>query len=370
MKTKGPILLARYLALACLGLIVYASLHPFSGWHYSGVSPFAFLEGAWPRYWTVFDLVINVIAYLPLGFLITLALARVPGRFTALILATLAATGLSFTLECLQVLLPSRVPSNVDLACNSLGGLIGALLAYRAGPLFFPHLMEWQHRLVAPLPHAELGLTLLGVWLLIPLSPEILLFGAGDIRKFFGLAGAMPFSPNSAQPIEIAVIACNTLAVGLLVRLLTASNRLACASVPAFIGLGLLVRSLSAAVLVAPDQAFAWWTPAVQNGLFIGILILFPAIFLPAGLRITLGALALMCGTVLVNITPPNPYSLIALASWQQGHFFNFNGLTRLISILWPFLALPFLMFANRRSPEAHISTPSPAETTSKPLQQ
>ncbi len=371
MKSSGPILLARYLALAFLGLIVYASLHPFTGWRVSGLSPFAFLEGGWPRYWTVFDLVVNVLAYLPFGFLLTLALARVPGRFSAMVLATLAAAAISFGLECLQVFLPSRVPSNVDLACNSFGGLIGAILAYRAGPRFFQHLMEWQHRLVAPLPHAELGLTLLGLWLLIPLSPEILLFGAGDVRSVFDLSGAMPFSPHSSLPMETAVIACNTVAVGLLIRLLTASKRLACFSVPALIGLGLIVRSLSAAILVAPDQAFSWWTPAVHNGLLAAGLILLPAIFLPAGLRLMLAALALMCGAVLVNITPPNPYSAVALSSWQQGHFLNFNGLTRLVSILWPFLVLPFLMFALRRLPEppAGVSQTRP-EPDSEPFEQ
>ena len=84
---RGPILLSRYLALAWLGLVAYASLHPFAGWRDTGVSPLAFLEGGWPRYWTVFDLVANVAVYLPLGFFLTLALSRLPGRFTALVLA-------------------------------------------------------------------------------------------------------------------------------------------------------------------------------------------------------------------------------------------------------------------------------------------
>ena len=63
-----PIVLARYLALAWCALIVYASLHPFSGWRSTGVSPWGFLTAAWPRYWTGFDLVANVAVYLPLGF--------------------------------------------------------------------------------------------------------------------------------------------------------------------------------------------------------------------------------------------------------------------------------------------------------------
>jgi hypothetical protein len=32
------------------------------------------------------------------------------------------------------------------------------------------------------------------------------------------------------------------------------------------------------------------------------------------------------------------------LQVWNPGQFLNFNGLTRLISSLWPFLALPWLM--------------------------
>ena len=52
---------------------------------------------------------------------------------------------------------------------------------------------------------------------------------------------------------------------------------------------------------------------------------------------------------VLVNLAPPNPYSLAALATWRQGHFLNFNGLTRLVGILWPFLTLPFLLLTTRR---------------------
>ena len=52
-----------------------------------------------------------------------------------------------------------------------------------------------------------------------------------------------------------------------------------------------------------------------------------------------------MAATVLVNLTPPNPYLADTLKVWQQGHFLNFNGLTRLVSALWPFAALGYLMF-------------------------
>lgn len=346
---RGPVLLARYLALAWFALVVYGSLHPFSGWRDTGVSPFAFLEGGWPRYWTVFDLVTNVLVYMPLGFLLTLALTGVPGRWTGMLLATLLAGSVSFCMESLQTWLPARVPSNLDLACNALGGLLGALYAHHTGPRFFSRVTVWQHRLLAPIPQAELGLTLLGLWLLVPLSPEILPFGAGDLRQALDLPAAMPFAADSFMLIEAAIIAFNAIAVGLLVRMLVASAALAYAIVPAFLALGLLVRSLSAAILVTPAGAFDWLTPGAQMGLLLGILVLAVTLFLPMAARLVLAALALMAGTVLVNLAPPNPYSAAAQAIWRQGHFLNFNGLTRLVSTLWPFLTLPFFLLAGRK---------------------
>lgn len=348
-KTRGPVLLSRYLALAWFGLVVYGSLHPFSGWRDTGVSPLAFLEGGWPRYWSVFDLVANVLVYIPLGFLLALGLTGLPGRWTPAVLATLLAGAVSFGLETLQTWLPSRVPSNLDLACNALGGLIGAVLAYRFGRRFFPRLAAWQHRVVAPIPHAELGLTLLGLWLLVPLSPEILLFGAGDLRQTLNLNSAVPFAAESFMVIEASVTAFNALAVGLLARMLITRTSVAYMVVPLFLALGLLVRTVAAAVLVSPAGAFAWFTPGAQMGLLMGCLALALTLCLPMNARLVLAALALMAGTVLVNLAPPNPYSASALAVWRQGHFLNFNGLTRLVATLWPFLTLPFFLLIRRQ---------------------
>lgn len=350
MSAHGrPVLLSRYLALAWSGLVIYATLHPFSGWHDNGVSPFAFLEGGWPRYWTTFDLVANVAVYLPLGFFLTLAFRELPWRFTAPLLACLLAAGLSCGLEAIQTWLPSRVPSNVDLACNAIGGLLGAVWAHLTGGRLFSLVDALQQRLIAPIPHAELGLTLLGLWLLVPLSPETLLFGTGDLRQMLGLTGAVPFQAESFVLISASVTAFNTIAVGMIVRLLCIRLRVAYMVVPVFMLLALAINTLAAAVLVSPSDALAWATPGARLGLAVGGAFLAAVMALPGTPRFMITALALMAGTVLVNLAPPNPYSAAALAVWRQGHFLNFNGLTRLVGTLWPFLTLPFLLLASRR---------------------
>lgn len=341
--------LPHYLALAYTGLIVYASLHPFAGWRDLGLSPFAFLDAGWPRYWTAFDLTINVLAYLPLGFLLTLTLRRLPGRASAPLAALLLGALTSLSLECLQTWLPTRVPSNLDLACNTLGSGFGALLALRHGERFFSRVAALQRALLAPLPHAEAGLVLLGLWLLTQLSPETLLFGAGDLRHLIGLPATVPYAAQSFFVSETVIIVCNTLAIGLIARTLLAGRFPPQLVLPIFFALALVVRTLAAALLVTPQNALAWLTPGAGLGLLIGGLVLILTLLLPPAPRIALAGLALMAGTVLVNLTPPNPYSAAAAALWRQGHFLNFNGLTRLAASLWPFLALPYLTLLGRR---------------------
>jgi hypothetical protein len=42
------------------------------------------------------------------------------------------------------------------------------------------------------------------------------------------------------------------------------------------------------------------------------------------------------------------------LGEWQPGRFLNFNGLTRLVTSAWPFVALAYLIWlATRRPREA-----------------
>ena len=76
-----------------------------------------------------------------------------------------------------------------------------------------------------------------------------------------------------------------------------------------------------------------------------GIAISLGALRLPRAARLVLAAVLLMAATVLVNLAPPNPYFAETLKVWEQGHFLNFNGLTRLVSAAWPFAALGYLVY-------------------------
>jgi VanZ family protein len=341
--------LPRYLAIAYLALIVYASLHPFSGWRASGISPFVFLDAAWPRYWTSFDLLINVAAYLPFGFFLAQSLAHRLGNPRASLAAFLSGAALSFAIESIQSYLPLRVPSNVDLMCNGIGAGLGAALSFCCGQGVFARVLRVQEHLLAPVPHAEYVLVLTGLWLLTQFSPETLLFGAGDLRHLFDIPPALPYGAPSFFAVEAAIVVCNTVAIGLFIGTVFGGRVRAPRALARFFAVALLIRTLGTAVLVGPQSALAWLTPGAGAGILAGGGILALVLLLPASIRIAVAGMALMAGTVLVNLAPFNPYSAAALAVWQQGHFLNFNGLTRLAASFWPFLALPYLILLGRR---------------------
>src|SRR3954466_1294239 len=96
-------LLARILAVAYFVVIAYTSLQPFSGWWIPPVEIRGFLWAPWPRYITLEDVVVNVAAYVPLGFLLARALMAKLGVRRAVFAAAGVALLTSVLMECVQM---------------------------------------------------------------------------------------------------------------------------------------------------------------------------------------------------------------------------------------------------------------------------
>src|SRR5437899_2712969 len=117
--------LARYLFVAYLLLVVYASLHPLYGWRDRGLPAFAFLTASFNRPVPAFDVVVNVLGYMPLGFLAVLATyPRLRGA-SGFAFGLGCSIAMSFALESLQLYLPTRTSSNLDILANTAGGALG-----------------------------------------------------------------------------------------------------------------------------------------------------------------------------------------------------------------------------------------------------
>jgi len=355
-----PSPLARYLLLAYVLLVVYASLHPFSGWRDQGVSPFAFLAGARPRYLTAFDLATNLAAYVPLGFFALLALHPLLRGALAFAAAGLAGCALSLLLEALQTYLPSRIPSNIDLATNGAGAFAGAGLAlrYGVGLLGSGRIYALRHRWFLSGAAYDLGLVLFALWLFTQLNPETLLFANGDLRELLAHAPPALYPAEVFIQMEAAAAACNLVAVGLFLASLAQNGLPLRRLLLALLAAALSLKTLAVGLLLNAQNVFAWVTPGALAGVSCGAAVLMLAVALPRAARLALAGLLLMAATVLVNLTPENPYLANALQLWPQGYFLNFNGVTHLVSLAWPFAALFYLMLLAPRLARAQATAP------------
>jgi hypothetical protein len=284
-----------------------------------------------------------------MGFLFLPFFREWGGDRKAFFLSCVFCATLSFCLESLQTYLASRVPSNLDLACNAFGAFLGALPAFLLGDRLIGAATVIQEKFLVA-RRAEAGVVLIALWLLTQLSPEPILFGTGNLRPLFEVAIVIPYAPALFFALEACIVAFHAVAVGLFVSvLLHVRKRALFPTILVFFGVAIALRSLASAALIDKAHAFSWMTPGAQLGLLCGAALFFLVLALPRTTHVAFAGLALMAGTAFVNIVPTNPYSMI-MDSWNQGHFLNFNGLTRFVSTLWPFLAFPTLIAMDKRN--------------------
>ncbi len=172
--------LARQAFAAYAALIVYASLYPFEGWVSLGIGPFDYLFAPMQRYVTAFDVVTNVLGYLPFGALGVLALHPRWRGVAATLIAGALGVLLSGTMEALQTYLPTRVASNLDLGANALGALLGAALAAPATGALLDRGALRRLRFAWLEPDGSTPLLLAALWPFAIVFPSPFLFGIGD----------------------------------------------------------------------------------------------------------------------------------------------------------------------------------------------
>lgn len=341
----------RYASVAYVAVVLYASLYPLSSWRTPSHELLWVRLGEWPRYYTYGDVFLNVLAYAPLGLLLTLMLRT---RFPAMGAATLAVLlGLtvSFGMEILQAWVPARVPSALDIFCNGVGALIGAWIGLAVGEPILQDgaLSRWRHARLVAGGRADVGLTLLGLWLFTQLNASPWLFGTGDVKALLDVTPAASYSPRVYIALEAAVTGAGLLAVSGLAGSI-AYGRALTLLVPV-VAVALILKSLACAFLFNPGQPFLWATPGAGIGLLVGTAASLLVLRGRPRQRAFVGLFALAVAVLLLNVAPDNPYLDEALQVWRHGHFWSFTGTTAVVSMLWPAAAAIFLLWSLSRLP-------------------
>ena len=356
---------ARAALLAYLLLIVYASWYPFTGWRSNGLPLLSFLNLVKQRYWTGFDVMVNIVGYVPLGVLLVLALYPFVRGIWAVLLATILGILVSGTMEAVQNYLPSRVPSNLDLLTNSAGAFIGACIGpfLARGLLQEGRLNRLRRRWFAP--HASQGLVLLALWPLAQIYPQSFLFGHGQVLPLISTWLSDLFEedidlvailrPGPAMSVEqywlseTIITACGMTGAALTLLCLLRRGAPRYTLVLLMLGAALVTKTLASSLLFRPDNAFVWVTPGAEGGFLIGLIMLAGLAFAPQLAQRRLAVVTLVLSLIVVNTIPANPYFTSTLQGWVQGKFLNFNGAAQFLSMSWPFFALWFLLLPSHK---------------------
>ena len=216
---------------------------------------------------------------------------------------------MSFAMESLQMYIPPRVASPLDLAANAVGAMLGGLVAtalarnestrdsfYRA-----------RARLFLPGHLGDVGLALMLLWLVAQTNPGIPLFAVTFDSDLVAPAGVVATAPplqddaasaaaheSASTVVQAAGTAFQVLGVGLFAALLLRRRRNTGTIVVALIVGALFLKGVAAAVMLKPAIWQSWFKPGALIGIPVGAVLLLIAIALPRPVQVALCAIALL----------------------------------------------------------------------------
>ena len=318
-------------------LIAYASLYPFFPLRPPAAEAVAgFFHPS--RTLIRSDVAFNIVAYLPLGLFACLYFRGKGEDWRAIAKAALLGFSLSFSMEFLQLFVPNRHVSSIDLATNTIGALIGAMaFAEPAYSLATRPLGDLREARVIPGAWGDAGLVLVMLWLLAQLNPALPFFGAGDIG---GTEARIEI-----EILQAAAVAMSICGFGLFVSSLLADDRGSLRVTLVLLSIAVWLKFAAAPLLLQPHYRADWVDEARVAGLLLGMLAFIPLRTLARPGRVYLALVLILAGALFAKIF--GAYSpveeLVRLFRWPHGQVGSFATLTRFLHELWPLAAVVFL---------------------------
>jgi len=335
--------LRTWLALCYALFIVYASLSPFTGWREQGMNFTEVLGAPLLLTYTAFDAALNLLSYLPFGLLAGMALHARFGSLPSVIAGLCLGVLLSASMEYLQMYLPARISSNMDLLSNGAGALLGTLLAVSitSWAWFFTRLTRWRSGLFHQGKEMDFGLVLLALWMFGQINPSLPMLG----NVFISEVARQPFVTLPHNPFdwwESGAVALNLSMLGVLMLTLLRLPRNIIAALLTVLSVVALVKFIIAAVLLKSWALLLWINSEAVMGMLLGMLLLISILWLPRAAVISCGAAVSMTYFVIVNFVfdSNDPAAAMSVYHWNYGHLLNYNGLAQTIGLIFPLLLI------------------------------
>lgn len=323
--------------------IVYGSLFPLSDWQLPQQGLFASWADVAGMRVSRSDLLVNLLAYIPFGLFVFNALPQRYGKAARILQSLLLGVLLSFCMEYLQLYLPARTSSPVDLLLNTISTAFGAVLACSLGSssAIGAILRRIRSKHFSDGSVADIGIAVIAVWCAAQLAPFAPSLDVSSIKN-----GLKPFwltlnDLSRFNEYRLTTYALNIFSLGT-VLLLTLNNR---RSVLGWTGLvlgGVLLSKIAIAGRQLSLEALL--------GLFAGMVLTWLARGFPRRLLLYIGVTAVVVAFAADELRSDylqtvafHEFNWIPFGSQVAE---NVTGIGSILDGLWPFTALGFFAVA------------------------
>ncbi len=343
VEEKSNVRLPLLLIAGYFLFILYGSLSPFTGWRDQGLNFADVLKEPLVLTFTAFDAAVNMLSYVPFGFLVALALRSRLGAIPSALLALVCGMLVSAGMEFLQMYLPTRVSSNLDILTNTSGSALGGLIAVSMSSWVGLRMAvkRWRSHFFQHGKGSDLGLALLALWVFGHINPTLPLLG----NVFIAEIERQPFASVPAEPFgwwaSIAV-ALNLLMLGTLLLTLLRTPRRVLTTLLAVLCMVALLKFIIAAVLLKSWALLLWINGEAMLGILLGFMLLMAIVWLPRITVIGVGSVVAASYFVIVNfvVDRNTPSAAMSIYHWHYLHLLNYNGLAQTIAMIFPALLL------------------------------
>lgn len=327
--------------------IIYGSLFPLAEWRMPPVGLAAAWSQAAGRQLSRSDLITNLVAYVPFGFLLACSVAERLHGVWRVALSLLAGLSLSYAMEYCQLFLPARTSSPVDLLLNGLSSIAGALCHcwMGGGTSLGETVRQWRDSHIREGRVGDIGIAVIAAWGAGQLAPFVPSIDMGGVKSGLKPIWLTLHDLSRFDGYRLATYALNIGSLGAALRLIAVSRT----AVPAWLGVfcGVL---LPGKILVGRQLSLE-----AVAGLALALLTVLCLQRLPRERCVVWGIVSVILAFVVDELRPEqvapavlHDFNWVPFRSQMAE---NVSGIGSIIAGLWPAAALGFFTVAQSPSP-------------------
>lgn len=322
--------------------ILYGSLFPCTDWRYPSQS----LAEVWQRtgreHVSRSDLLTNILAYIPFGFLFCSICSERFGTLGRILITTVIGSTLSFSMEYIQLYLPSRTSSPIDLLLNMLSTLLGALAfgLLGKGSNVGEWFGEWRQTRFIDGRVADIGLSVIALWGASQIAPFLPSIDVGSLKNGLKPLWLMLHDLSRFNGYRFVTYALNIGSLGFILMLIM-KNR---ARFPVYLCLYCGVTFLGKIAITGRQLSLE-----ALAGLVSGVALTFGLKKLSRSSLIISGACSVAIAFIVDELRPDMTTVVYHDFNWMPFSAQmteNASGIVTIIEGLWPFAALGFFAVA------------------------